>query len=598
MSLFSQLSVLLSRRDRKKAIFLVLMIVVMSVLDVFGVAIIMPFIAVLSNVSIIKTNVILSSVYNFFDFSEEQNFLMFLGSMVFFALLLSICFRALTNWLILNFTYSRECDISSRLLQGYLYQPYEWYLNKHTSDLGKSVLAEVTQVTNGVIIPFINLLSKSIVVILLLSLLIITEPALALIIGLAFGLTYVIIFLLLRNKIHYLGRSKSESIKMIFRSLADALGGIKDLKARGVEAYFLDKFTQQAKSNVKLQVGAQWIKTLPRFVIEAVAFGGMILVILFLIHQHGDLKTVIPVIALFAFAGYRLIPSLQEIYSAMSSLKFNKPALDNLIEDLRNVPTELQKNTTVNKISFNHALQLSNVFYQYPSADKPTLKDVQIQIPINNIIGFVGSTGSGKSTLIDILLGLLTPTQGSLMVDGKPINHSNVKSWQSALGYVPQQIFLVDDTIAANIAFGVAADEIDYAAVERAAKIANIHDFIINDLAHGYQSKLGERGIRLSGGQRQRLGIARALYHNPKVLILDEATSALDNVTEQGVMESIQSLHQSVTIIIVAHRLSTVKRCDQIYIIHDGKVEDSGSYDRLAQQSTRFKKMLYSSKKA
>ncbi len=597
MSLFSQLSVLLSRRDRKKAIFLVLMIVVMSVLDVFGVAIIMPFIAVLSNVSIIKTNVILSSVYNFFDFSEEQNFLMFLGSMVFFALLLSICFRALTNWLILNFTYTRECDISSRLLQGYLYQPYEWYLNKHTSDLGKSVLAEVTQVTNGVIIPLMTLFSKLIVVILLLTLLIVTEPLLALIIGLAFGSTYIIIFLMLRNKIDVLGRARSESIKLRFRSLADALGGIKDLKARGVEQYFLEKFTTQAKANISLQVGAQWIKTLPRFVIEAVAFGGMILVTLFLIHQHGDLKSVIPVIALFAFAGYRLIPALQEIYSAISSLKFYKPALDNLINDLSNLPQIMHQNDKPKKITFATSLRISHISYQYPLSEKLTLKEVDIEIPRHNTIGLVGSTGSGKSTLIDIILGLLQPSQGELLIDGKSINESNVRAWQSMLGYVPQQIFLIDDSIAANIAFGVERDAIDYAAVERAARIANLHEFITQDLSDGYQTRLGERGIRLSGGQRQRVGIARALYHKPQILILDEATSALDNVTEQAVMDAVEGLNKSMTIIIVAHRLSTVKHCDRIYIMQDGSIEDSGTYDYLAKHSSRFKRMLNSNKK-
>ena len=274
--------------------------------------------------------------------------------------------------------------------------------------------------------------------------------------------------------------------------------------------------------------------------------------------QTGGIVTALPVISLYVFAGYRLLPALQNIYASLSRLSFCKASLDALTEDIKNLrPYKLNKNEK--SLTFNKQIVLKNIFYNYPNASLTALKDINLKIPANNTVGFIGKTGSGKTTAIDIILGLLDPQQGKLQVDEEIITKENSKAWQRLIGYVPQHIYLSDDTVSANIAFGVNPEDIDQKAVEKASKIANLHQFIIDELPNQYQTTIGERGVRLSGGQRQRIGIARALYHDPKLLVLDEATSALDNETEQAVMEAVNNLNKDITIILIAHRQTQLK---------------------------------------
>jgi ABC-type multidrug transport system fused ATPase/permease subunit len=247
--------------------------------------------------------------------------------------------------------------------------------------------------------------------------------------------------------------------------------------------------------------------------------------------------------------------------------------------------------TQINRLRLTQKIQLTKVSYRYPSASQLALKSIDLIIHAHSTVGFVGATGSGKTTLVDVILALLEPQEGILTVDGQPITLANCRQWQRIIGYVPQQFYLADDSVAANIAFGMNVKDIDQKAVERVAKIANLHEFVTNDLPQGYATTVGERGVRLSGGQRQRIGIARALYHNPQVLILDEATSALDNLTEQAVMEAVNNLGHEITIIMIAHRLSTVRQCDQIYLLDRGELKASGTYEILKQQNEQFKKL-------
>jgi ABC-type multidrug transport system fused ATPase/permease subunit len=330
---------------------------------------------------------------------------------------------------------------------------------------------------------------------------------------------------------------------------------------------------------------------MPRFALEAIAFGGMLLVILYLMAQSGSFAAALPIVTLYAFAGYRLMPALQQIYGAVTQLKYAGPALKALHTDLVGLNPVEPYGKVLEPLHLNKCIELNTIVYQYPKANAPALNGINLSIPARSTVGLVGSTGSGKTTTVDLILGLLEPQEGTLCIDGQVVNASNRRQWQKSIGYVPQHIYLADDTVSANIAFGLAQEMMDQRAVERAAKIANLHDFVVQDMPQGYGTMVGERGVRLSGGQRQRIGIARALYHNPSVLVLDEATSALDNLTEQAVMEAVHNLSHSITIILIAHRLTTVRECDQIFLLEKGIVKSKGTFKQLVEKSDQFKAM-------
>jgi len=306
----------------------------------------------------------------------------------------------------------------------------------------------------------------------------------------------------------------------------------------------------------------------------------MMLLVLYLISKSSNFYDAIPIIALYAFAAYRLLPSLQSIYSSNTSLKFSKPALNSIYSDLKKIKIN-KLSQDQNLIQFKKSIKLKNINYRYPNSSRTILKNINLKIPYGAVVGLVGPTGCGKTTTVDIIIGLLENQEGILEVDDQIITKNNLRSWQSLIGYVPQNIYLSDDTITSNIAFGQKLKDIDQHLVEKAAKVANLNEFITNELPDNYQTVVGERGTRLSGGQRQRLGIARAIYNNPKVLILDEATSALDSETERETMKAINNLSKEITIIIIAHRINTLKKCDIIYKLDKGEVKAKGTYDEL-----------------
>ena len=305
--------------------------------------------------------------------------------------------------------------------------------------------------------------------------------------------------------------------------------------------------------------------------------------------ESDNFTSTLPILSLYVFAGYRLMPALQQLYRSLTSLRYVNPVLNSLDKDrISKISNEISKN----KLKFEKYISLENISYRYPKSYKSNLKNISIKIPIKNTVGLIGTTGSGKTTLVDLILGLLEPHEGVLKIDNTIINSKNLNSWQKNIGYVPQQIFLTDQSISANIAFGVDSNLIDHEAVKYASKIANLHNFVINELKEEYDTMIGERGIRLSGGQRQRIGIARALYHKPKVLVLDEATNALDNLTEKAVMEAVYNLSNKITIILIAHRLSTIKKCDQIFLMDQGKIIASGDYNELSKFNKEFNKFI------
>jgi len=569
------------------------MILVMALLDTIGVASILPFMTVLANPDTIHSNQYLSYVYVTLGFTSSRSFLLFLGTSVLTILLFSITFRAITTYAQLRFTMMQEYSLARQLVSGYLHQPYEWFLNRNSSDLGKTVLSEVSQVISSCITPMMQVVAQISVVIALTTLLIITDPILSLIVSSVLIIAYGTIYGSLRKYLGKIGADRVAANQERYRAVAEAFGGIKDVKIAGQEKTFLNRFETPAKRFASHQATASIIGQLPRFLLEAIAFGGMILLVLYLMGTGQNFQSILPVLTLYAFAAYRLLPALQIMYQHITALRFSSKALDALYEDMKNLSeVKYSEISSFQKLKIKNEISLENITYTYPGVKEPSIKDMNIHIAANSIVGLVGTTGSGKTTTIDLILGLLSPQKGKLKVDSMTINLDNVRSWYRTIGYVPQHIHLTDDTVAANIAFGVPKEEINQNSVIRAARIANLHDFVISQLPEGYDTEIGERGVRLSGGQRQRIGIARALYHNPQVLILDEATSALDNLTEKAVMEAIHNLGHEITIILIAHRLSTVRNCDVIYFLEKGQIRSHGSFDELLVQSKDFRNMV------
>ena len=591
METVNKILYLLTPREIKQSIFLLLMIIIMALLDLIGIASVMPFMAVISNPDIIETNSNLNKIFQFsnkFGVENEEQFLFVLGVFVFLALVISLSFKALTTYAQVRFVQMRQYSISKRVLEDFLRQPYSWFLSRNSADLGKSILSEVATIVGKGLSPLFELISRSLISVAIIILLIFVDMKIALIAGIVTGGFYGLIFYLINNYLYRIGKERFKNNKLRFMAISEAFGAAKEIKVGGLENTFIDRFSVASEIYARKQVYVAILSQLPRFLLEIIAFGGVILMILYLMSDRGSINNALPILSLYVFAGYRLMPSLQQIYSSFNQITYVSPSLNSLYEDLKNLrKLDIKKDS--NKIAITKSINLKNIYYNYPNSSETTLKNVSINVPAKTTVGLMGSTGSGKTTTIDIILGLLEAQRGTLEVDGQVITKSNSRAWQRSIGYVPQYIYLADDSVAANIAFGTNSKEINNDVVEKAARTANLHDFVVNELPNKYLTRVGERGIRLSGGQKQRIGIARALYHNPSIIILDEATSSLDNNTEKLVMDAIEKLGQDKTIIMIAHRLSTLKNCDKIILMEKGEIKKEMTYKELNETEFNFK---------
>lgn len=598
MNTFKQILNLLSPQEKKRAILLLILILLTAFIDVLGVASILPFIGLLTNPELIETNRYLSYLYsksNLIGIDSSEQFLFAIGIIVFVILIISLFIRALSNYAQIRFALMREFTIGKRLFEGYLSQPYTWFLDKNSSDFAKNILSEVSNVIHQAVIPLISLIAQSTVTIAMLILIILANPQIAFTAGSVLLLTYGGVFYFVKKYLSNIGIDRTAANQQRFKEFNDAFGAIKELKLNGLEINYIKRFSISSEIFAKTHSTAQLFSQLPRYIIEAIAFGGMIILVLFLIYENNNLSEVIPLIALYAFVGYRLIPATQIIFGSLSLIRFSGSALNSLHKDLANLKQLNRIKIPLDRtISLSHSINLQDITYNYPTSTKQILKNINIQIPALNIVGIVGSTGSGKTTLVDLMLGLLELNKGEIKADQEVINKQNIRLWQKNIGYVPQNIFLSDLSIAENVAFGKDISNIDLQAVKDACKIANIHDFIENELSNGYKTLVGENGVRLSGGQKQRIGIARALYKKPSILILDEATSALDTLTEKKVMNDIQTLRNKITIIIISHRLSTLKKCNKIFLLEKGEINAHGTYEELIKGSDSFLNMALS----
>ena len=593
MSIIAKIFKILSSKEKKEAYKVFGMILIMAFLDMLGVASIMPFVAVISNPEIIETNKILNITYiymNEYGISSKNKFIFALGVLTFLVLVLSLVFKALTVFFQTRFSLLREYTIGRRLVSVYLNKPYSWFITRNSADLSKNVLSEVNIVISDVLIPFMNITAQSCVSIAILLLLLFIDPLLAITVATILILSYGFVYYCTKNFLEHIGKQRTLVNQKRYETINEAFSASKEIKLGGLEHIYVNRFSLPAETYAKNLAAANLIGQLPRFALELITFGGMLLVILYLMLQNNTFTDILPILSLYVVAGYRLMPSMQGIYRSATQLRFALSALDGLLKELDSNKFS-QRKSVIKSLEKKKKIELNNVSYNYPKTKKRAIENINLSIKAQTRVGFVGQTGSGKTTTVDLLLGLLQPKLGTLKIDGKILNKSNLKNWQSIIGYVPQQIYLADDTLAANIAFGIAPENIDMKKVEEAAKSAELHNFVLKNLPKKYLTIIGERGVRLSGGQKQRIGIARALYLKPKVLVLDEATSSLDTLTENAVIKSLKNIDNNLTIIMIAHRLSTVIECDQIYFFEDGKIISQGTYNELLKQNINFNAM-------
>ena len=591
MKNYKKLFELLNKKDRKKIVWIAFMVVIMAVLDVLGIASIMPFMAVLANPEIVESNIYFQSFYNAYEFDDTQNFLFFLGVCVFCILIFSLIFKAITNYILFKFILVREYEIGGRLIEKYLDQPYSWFLNKNSAELGKSLLSEVNQVILNSLLPLMNVVAQSIMVILIILFLIFIDTQLALLIGGGLFVTYFVLFRLTTSFLSRIGGSRLMANDKRFRAVSELFGAIKEVKVARLENIYISRFKEPSKIYANHQASAMVVSQLPKFALEGLAFGGMLGVILYLMAGDKGIADVLPIMTAYAFAAYKLMPAMQQIYGGISLISYSSPSIIALHESLYEKSSknnhEYDKES---KVTLNKEIEFKDISFKYESAEKNSIQNINLKIYTGSKVGLVGPSGSGKTTTVDVLLGLLSPQSGSILIDGTPLNSSNRFHWQKSIGYVPQHIYLADDTLLANIAFGEEESDVDVEAVKIAAKRALLHDYVLNEMPNGYSTIVGERGARLSGGQRQRIGIARALYRNPSILILDEATSSLDNLTEKSVMDAVHGMGD-ITILMIAHRLSTVKKCDNIFLLNNGILESEGTFEELKRNNEIFRAM-------
>jgi ATP-binding cassette, subfamily B, bacterial PglK len=584
---------LLTRRERWQLLGLLCLTVLMGLVQMIGVGSIMPFMAIVAQPERVTTNRWFAPVYDFLGFTSTHDFLLFAGFVVLAIMTFGNALKAFTSWCVLRFSSEMNYSLSVRLLEQYLSEPYEFFLNRNTSKLAKNILSEVREVVNGVITPALNMVAHGAVSLAILGLLLIVNPAIAVTAAGVFGGAFGIVYVLVRRKQLRLGKLRNRMASARFRVSLEALSGIKETKVLGREREFLARFSGPAKKYSEVNASNAAISDLPKYALETLAFGGIVVLVLYMLGTDGAVGQALPMLSLYALASYRLMPSLQQIFRALGKIRFFTPALASLRNDLSRAG-RTQGLTGASEeaaaIDFRHEIAIDDVWFRYPGQEEYVARGIDLRIPKDSSVGFVGSTGSGKTTLVDVILGLFEPERGHVRVDDVALAPENVVAWRRRVGYVPQYIFLCDDTIANNVAFGLAAAQIDRVAVEQAARIANLHDFVMS-LPDGYDTVVGDRGVRLSGGQRQRIGIARALYHDPDVLVMDEATSALDGITETAVMAAIERLAGRKTIILVAHRLSTVQRCDRIFLFDRGEIVATGTYEELLRDNLQFQKM-------
>ena len=594
LKVIKQLFVLLTDKQLKQFYLLQVLVVIMAFTELLGIASIAPFMALVGDISILETNGVFAQLYKMSGLNNPMDFLFYTGVIVLVMLTFSTVISMFTTWRLSIFGARIGTEIADRLYSYYMQQSWQFHASGSSAQLTKQVSTEAARISSQIVQPLMIMNSKLVLALFISISIVIYDPVIAILGLFIFSLAYFVLYRLVRQKLESNGQQLSEVSTQRFRLMNEGFGGIKDVLLLNRSHDFITRFHDSGKVFARAQGTNIAISQVPRYFIELIAFGAMISLVLVLIKVHsGNLGEVLPILAVYALAAFKLLPALQQIYSSLSQIKGNTAAFEAVKDDLeRSFDSQKTSSDTVvsTPIDLKRSIKLSNIEFSYPGKERPAVDGVNMSIPVNSVIGLVGSSGSGKSTLIDLLLGLLTPQQGGIYVDDIRITADNKRAWQDLLGFVPQSIFLSEGSIAENIAFGIPAKDISLKQVNKALNLANLTE-LVEQLPDGVNTRVGERGVQLSGGQRQRIGIARALYHEAEVLVFDEATSALDGITEKIVMDAIHEFSGQKTIVMIAHRLKTVEKCDLIYFMEHGKIIDHGTYQELVVRNVKFKEM-------
>lgn len=561
-----------------------------SLLEGFGIGIIGPYVALATNPQSIESYIVLQSAYELFGFNSQSSFIAFIG----FIVLAFSALRAFLSWwvqvLIFQYGYRQQALLISKLMNGYLSAPYIFHLNKNSAQIIQNVVIETKNFTANVLIPLLISLSSLFVLFSLSLLLCVTNPLSVLVI-LGIALPLFLFFNAFKGKIGEWGKTASLSEKALISLINDSLGGIKETKIIGCEPYFEERIEAAAQTRAKNMGMFYSYRQAPRYFVEALMIVFLVGFVSLNLILNDDISSLTSTLSIFALASIRIIPAANQVVGGLSNLKNSAFIVDKLYLDLQKVSkSQLLKegekkyssailNSDNRVFKGFQEVNLDSINFSYPGSSQKALKNISLSINRGDSIALIGKSGSGKTTLVDIILGLLTPSEGDITVDNLSI-YQNMRNWQNLIGYIPQSIYLADDTIEKNVAFGVPEHQIDQTRLWSSVEAAQLMEFI-ETLPRGVKTHVGERGSLLSGGQRQRVGIARALYHGQEILVLDEATAALDNETEKLVTEAINALSGKRTLIIIAHRLTTIEKCDRIYLMKKGEIVASGKYEDI-----------------
>jgi ABC-type multidrug transport system fused ATPase/permease subunit len=570
-AIFTKLYFLAAPYSRRKPLIVLAVTLAQGLFQVAGVTSIFPFLAIASDPAAFRASGIGTAILGRLPELSDVAMLVWAG-------MFSIAMLAAANVSNLVGDYVRASYVQNlahwlrlRLLSQIASQPWSYFLQNNTGVLLKKTTADVMEMTRNVIIPILEGFGRLITLLFLGVTLILVDPWIALSAMGVLLLYYASVLTYLRSRYAQASADQKIAHRGFMKEAQQLLGGIKPIKIQHVEDRFIARFAAhshtQARVNAKLPIYYQ----APKYILEPIAFGGIIAVVIIQAAMGRDFASILPTLGVIGLAGYRMLPAAQILYAQISQVATSRHALEEVYDEFQQQHLLTGGKAAASpcfepppRFEWSCDIRIDRLTFAYPEAKKPVIEEFSLTIPRNSSVGIVGSTGSGKSTLVDLILGLHQPTSGTIRVDGQPLGPDNIRSWQAGIGYVPQDVFLIDDTLARNIALGLLEAEIDYTRLREVATAAHLLEFIENDLPRGFDTFVGERGVRLSGGQRQRVAIARALYHRPSLLILDEATSALDNATEAAVTEAITSLQGSVTMLVVAHRLSTIERCEKV----------------------------------
>ena len=564
-------------KNNKKILFLLFLILIGTFLETFGIAMIIPLIKLITNgkefflsLDIIKY---LSSIFETIPDLSYIKIIIYSLIFIFLFFTFKTIFMLNLMWQQSKFSSQLMSEISQRLFKHYLKKPYSFHLDRNSSKLIHNITSEVNILASSVTLPFLNLVTECLVLISIFCLLLIIETKIIILITFLIFFVCFIYYSLTKNKIFNWGKKRQIHDSFRFKHLQQGLSGIKDIKLLGRENEFLSRFAIDTEEFKKVSYKSSFIIQVPRIGLEYLTILSVSIVLLIMIYQREDFNSAVSVLAVFTAAAFRLMPSVNRILSSIQQLRYSLPVVERLYKELENYKKfdNFYSNKQINK--FTNNIELKNINFSYNNS-KEIIKDISFKIKKGDSAGIIGESGSGKTTLIDIILGLLDPTSGEIKVDS--INIRNQKrSWQDNIGYVPQFIYLTDDTLRNNIAFGIEQKNINHERVEKALEASHLKDFI-ESLPEGLDTVVGERGVKISGGQQQRIGVARSLYHDPDLLILDEATSSLDIETEKKIIDEVNNLKNTKTIIFVSHRLTAVKNCDFIIQLDKGKVKKIG----------------------